>query len=614
MHDRATTTLGRARLSYADEAELDEFVRVLGAYERGELGPDQWRAFRLVRGTYGQRQTGDVQMMRVKIPQGILDREQLEALADVAETWSRGFGHLTTRQNMQFHFMKLHDVELAMRRLAEAGLTSREACGSAVRNVTACPYAGVAKDEVFDVTPYAEALTRYFLRHPLSSSLPRKFKIAFEGCPDDHVFAAINDLGWRARVRETDGRVERGFQLTAGGGTSILPKSGAVLFDFLPAGAILDVAEAVLRVFARLGDYKHKQRNRMKFLIKELGWDRWKAEFETELAAFKASGGARLPFDPNHPPVEGAPTGAHAPAPSPADVAARATAAVLTGPGLRPETRPVLQVVDETRRRWAETNVRAQRQEGYAIVTVSVPLGDLTGAQLRLLGELATAYADGTVRTTVDQDLLYRWVKTSDVAPLYQRLAAAGLARGDAHTLANVTSCPGAEACRLAVTQSRGLGKLLSDHLAARPDLVAAAGELDIKISGCPNGCGQHHIAGLGFQGSVRQVGGKAAPQYFVMLGGGVSDDGARFGRLAAKVPARRVPEALDRLFALYKTERGEGESARSWFGRVELARVKAALADLEALPPETAQPDDFVDLGDAGEFKVETQAGECSA
>jgi sulfite reductase (NADPH) hemoprotein beta-component len=614
MHDRAQTTLGRARLSFADEAEIDEFVRVLSAYERGELGPDQWRAFRLVRGTYGQRQTGDVQMLRVKIPQGILDREQLEALADVAETWSRGFGHLTTRQNMQFHFLKLHDVEKAMRRLADAGLTSREACGSAVRNVTACPYAGVAKDEVFDVTPYAEALTRYFLRHPLASSLPRKFKIAFEGCPDDHVFTAINDLGWRARVRQTVRGPERGFHVTAGGGTSILPRSGAVLFEFLPAGEILDVAEAVLRVFARLGDYKHKQRNRMKFLIKELGWDKWKAEFESELGAFKESGGAKLPFDPNDPPVEGPPEDERTAAPSAVDVAARATAAVLTGPGLRPETRPVLQVVDESRRLWAETNVRFQRQEGYAIVTVSVPLGDLTGAQLRLLGDLATAYADGTLRTTVDQDLLYRWVRTSDVPALYERLAAAGLARGDAHTLANVTSCPGAEACRLAVTQSRGLGKLLSDHLAARRDIVDAAGDLDIKISGCPNGCGQHHVAGIGFQGSVRQVGGKAAPQYFVMLGGGAHDAGARFGRLAAKVPARRIPETLDRLFALYASDRTEGESARAFFARVDVARVKAALADLEALAPEAAQPEDFVDLGDAGEFKVETLAGECSA
>jgi sulfite reductase (NADPH) hemoprotein beta-component len=367
-------------------------------------------------------------------------------------------------------------------------------------------------------------------------------------------------------------------------------------------------------VFARLGDYKHKQRNRMKFLIRSMGWDAWKAEFERELETVRAAGGARLPFDPDQPPVEGPPEGEHAPPPSPQDVAARASAAVLTGPGLHPETRPVLKVVDESRRRWAETNVRLQRQEGYAIVTVSVPLGDLTGAQLRVLGELATAYGDGTVRTSVDQDLLYRWVRTRDVPALYERLAAAGLARGDAHTIANVTSCPGAEACRLAVTQSRGLGKLLSDHIAARPELVAAAGELDIKISGCPNGCGQHHIAGLGFQGSVRQVGGKAAPQYFVMLGGGVGEAGARFGRLAAKVPARRLPETLDRLFALYASDRGEGESARDWFARADLQRVKAALADLEALAPEAAQPEDFVDLGDAGEFKVETLAGECSA
>lgn len=614
MHDRATTTLGRARLSFADEAEIDEFVRVLGAYERGELGPDQWRAFRLVRGTYGQRQAGDVQMLRVKIPQGILDREQLEALADVAETWSRGFGHLTTRQNMQFHFLKLSDVEKAMRRLAEAGLTSREACGSAVRNVTACPYAGVAKDEIFDVTPYAEALTRYFLRHPLSSRLPRKFKIAFEGCPEDHAFTAINDLGFRARVREADGRREHGFRVTAGGGTSILPKSGGLLFDFLPAGEILDVAEAVLRVFARLGDYEHKQRNRMKFLIRELGWDAWRRELDTELQAFRAEGGARLPFDPDHPPVEAQPAGDRPAPPSPEAVAARAAAAVLSGPGLRPQTRPVLRVVDEARRRWAETNVRLQRQAGYAAVTVSVPLGDLTGAQLRVLGELAAAYGDGSLRTTLDQDLLYRWVRTSDVPALYERLAAAGLARGEARTLANVTSCPGAEACRLAVTQSRGLGRQLSEHLATRPEIVAAAGELDIKVSGCPNGCGQHHVAGLGFQGSVRQVGGRAVPQYFVMLGGGAHDDGARFARLAAKVPARRLPETLDRLFALYASDRAPGEGARAFFARADLARVKAALADLEALTPESARPEDFVDLGDALEFKVETLAGECSA
>src|SRR6476660_2500132 len=257
-------TLGRTRLSFANEAEIDEFAATLDKFERGELTPDQWRAYRLVRGNYGQRQDV-VQMIRVKIPQGILDAAQLTALADSADTWSRGFGHITTRQNVQFHFVQPHDVEKVMRRIAEAGLTSREACGSAVRNITGCPYAGVAADEVFDVTPYAEALTRYLLRHPLSASLPRKFKIAFEGCPEDHIATAINDIGWRARIRHTpDGRAERGFLATVAGGTSTLSRAGQVLYEFLPAADMLVVAEAIVRVFHRLGDYKHKQRNRLK--------------------------------------------------------------------------------------------------------------------------------------------------------------------------------------------------------------------------------------------------------------------------------------------------------------------------------------------------------------
>src|SRR5947207_2556970 len=225
-------TFGRARLSFASAADIDEFVTTLERYERGEMTPDQWRAFRLVRGTYGQRQAEDAQMLRVKIPQGILTSEQLDALAEVGERYSRGFGHITTRQNVQFHFVKLHDVEPAMRRLAAAGLTTREACGNSVRNITACPYAGVGADERFDVTPYGDALTRYFLRHPLSASLPRKFKIAFEGCTEDHAKTSIHDIGWRARVQ--DGR--RGFRVAVGGGTAILCRSGSVLFEFLPVG------------------------------------------------------------------------------------------------------------------------------------------------------------------------------------------------------------------------------------------------------------------------------------------------------------------------------------------------------------------------------------------
>ena len=607
-------TLGRARLSFADEADIDEFVSTLSRYERGELTPDQWRAFRLVRGTYGQRQTGDAQMIRVKIPQGVLDVAQLGALADVAERWSRGFGHVTTRQNVQFHFVKLHDVEPAMRRLAESGLTTREACGNSVRNVTACPYAGVAEGEAFDVTPYAEALTRYLLRHPLSSSLPRKFKIAFEGCPEDHAVAAINDIGWHARVRGSNGTGRRGFRVTVGGGTSILCRSGYELYEFLPAGEIFGVAEAIIRVFHRLGDYAHKQRNRMKFLIRDLGFEKWREEFEKSLAEVRAEGAPHLPFDPERPPVEAPPAGDRPSAPGVAEAAARTTAAEVRGPGIVPPAPRTLAVRSEDAAQWLRTNVRPQKQEGYSVVTVTLPLGDLTGAQMRLLADLALAYGDGSVRVTHDQDLILRWVRTRDVRELHRRLEAGGLGLPGAGTLADVTSCPGAEACRLAVTQSRGLGKLLGDRLRGRPDLVAAVPGLGIKISGCPNGCGQHHIAGLGFQGSVRKLGDKVIPQYFVMVGGGIDTGGARFGRLAAKVPARRVPEAVERLVALYVSEREAGEEAPAFFRRVDLGVVKAALAGLEAITPADAVPEDFIDPGEDTAFKVEAQEGECSA
>ncbi|MBI3401499.1 MAG: nitrite/sulfite reductase [Acidobacteria bacterium] len=603
-------TFGRARLPFARAADIDEFVSTLERYERGELTPDQWRAFRLVRGTYGQRQAEDAQMLRVKIPQGLLTAEQLDALADVGERYSRGFGHITTRQNVQFHFVKLHDVEPAMRRLAGAGLTTREACGNSVRNITTCAYAGVSADERFDVTPYAEALTRHLLRHPLSSTLPRKFKIAFEGCAVDHVAIGINDLGFRALVGPDGGR---GFRVTAGGGTAIMVTSAGVLHEFLPASEIFRVAEAILRVFHRLGDYEHKQRNRMKFLIKTLGWTRWREEYDRELTACRLRGQVpTLEIDP--PATESSPDWAKDTPPPVGEVSERVTAGRINGPGLTPTVSSLLFVDDEACARWRATNTHTQKQFGYVVAVASVPLGDLTSEQMRIVGELARAYGDGTVRVTLDQDLLFRWVNACDVRQLYRRLAAAGLGLAEAGTIADVASCPGAETCRLAVTQSRGLGRLLEDHLRARPDLIAAADGARIKISGCPNGCGQHHIATLGFQGSVRRLGSRAVPQYFVMVGGGVHDRGASFGRLAAKIPVRRIPDAVERLIALYARERQPGESATAFFGRVDLAVVQVELAGLERLQPGDAVPADFIDLGEANEFAPEVMDGECSA
>jgi sulfite reductase (NADPH) hemoprotein beta-component len=300
--------------------------------------------------------------------------------------------------------------------------------------------------------------------------------------------------------------------------------------------------------------------------------------------------------------------------PSIAECAARAAAAVTRGPGLIPES--VAGVPSGVRYdlQWASTNVRPQRQPGFSLVTVTLPLGDLTGAQLRLVADLSLAYGDGTVRTTVRQGLLFRWVPTADVPSLYRRLAAAGLGLGGANTVADVVSCPGAESCRLAVTQSRGLGHQLGDTLRARPDLTAAAPDLVIKISGCPNGCGQHHVAGIGFQGSVRKVDGKALPQYFLMVGGGVDDSGAHFARLAAKVPVHRIDDAVERLIGLYRAERSSGETATAFFRRVDLARVKDTIADLEKVAPGDARAADFVDLGEQAAFEVTTMDGECSA
>lgn len=603
--------VGRERLSFADERDIDEFVDTLGQFERGAIDAEAWRKFRLVRGTYGQRQD-DVQMLRVKIPQGILSGAQLHALADVADRHSRGFGHITTRQNVQFHFIALPDVELAMRRLAEDGLTTREACGNSVRNITACPFAGVSRDEHFDVTPYAEAMTRFLLRHPLSSRLPRKFKIAFEGCPVDHAFAGINDLGWMARVRTGNGRHERGFRLTVAGGTATMATSGRVLFEFLPAAEMLNVAEGVIRVFHQLGDYAHKHRNRMKFLIKTLGWDRWRAAFDQQLAEVQREGGHRLPFDPDQPPVEEAPVWRRTAAPSIADVQVTVARALLHGPGIHPSiaATPAGAAAFE---QWREWNARPQQQAGYSVALIRLPLGDVASTQLRVLADLAAAFGDGTVRLTPDQNLFIRWVPDGQLPALFECIAAAGLGRPGASTIADVTSCPGAESCKLAVTQSRGLGQLLTTTLAERPAIGRDAEQASIKISGCPNGCGQHHVATIGFQGSVRKLEGRAVPQYFVMIGGSSAGDGSTFGRLVAKVPARRTDAVVERLLDLYRAERADSESPEAFFKRLDVARAKALLTDLETLGGETATADDFIDLGEAQAFVPDVQDGECA-
>jgi len=562
-------TLGPARLGFADEKDLDAFVSTLGQFERGEIAPDAWKAFRLVNGVYSQRQEGDAMMIRVKIPQGVLTPPQLRALSDVAERFSIGRGHVTTRQNVQFHFVHLADTDDGLRVLADAGLTTREACGNSVRNVTACPYAGASALEPFDTTPYAEAVTRHLLRGPLSASLPRKFKIAFGGCcGHDCVGASFNDIGFLARVREG----KPGFRVTLGGGLSTLRRTGILAHEFVPAEDAIDVAEAVVRVFNRTGDRQHRHRARLKFVVDKLGPEEFLRQYFEEHKSFPSR---PVSFPQAAPP--------RAPR--------------------NPRYRPPRSGLEE----FARTNVRAQRDPDYAAVTVRLPLGDLTTAQFRAMADIAEEFSEEReLRVTVEQNAVLRFVRRTHLASLHAALAAADLARPGARTISDVVSCPGAYSCRLAVTQSRGMADALTTALGDRPDT------LSIKISGCPNGCGQHYVAGIGLQGSVRKVAGRAVPQYHLYVGGSFGAEQATFGRLAAKVPARRVPEAVRRLADFAAREGAPGESPDAVLARAAPQRISALLADLEVLEQPAAE--DFVDLGEQKAFEVQTSEGECAA
>jgi sulfite reductase (NADPH) hemoprotein beta-component len=567
------------RLGFARRADVDLFVERLEAFERGELSADDWRSFRLLNGVYGQRQDG-LMMIRAKLPGGIATPAQLEALADVAERVGGGKGHITTRQNVQYHFVPQADVEAALSRLAEAGITTKEACGNSVRNWTCCPFAGVAKDEPFDPTPYVEALARHLLRGPYSSTLPRKLKPSLGGCcGTDCSQAFINDLGFLARSQGG----ARGFQLLAGGGLSTLRRSALVVEEFVPEAELLEAADAVVRVFHRIGNRHNRAKARLKWAIDKIGAPAFLAEYRAERETIRAEGGVPLVLPPQ-------------PAPAPAPRRALLAQAAEPEPGYAA---------------WAADSVRPQKQAGFSAVVIRLVLGDITAAQLRALAPIVVAYGEGELRTTNEQNLVLRWVPDAKLPALHRELARIGLALVGANSLADVTSCPGASSCKLAVTASRGLGAQLTALLDRRPDLVRAARGVDVKVSGCPHGCGQHYIAGIGFQGGMRKIAGRPAPQYLVYVGGGIRADRAEFGRLLGKVPARRVATALERLLDFYIAE---GATGLAFWASVPIERLRALIADLEKLADKDAIPEDFIDLGEAHAFEVQTGEGECAS
>ncbi len=604
-HADGGSTSGRADLHFSSAADVDRFVTTLDRFERGEIDSEEWRLFRLLHGNYGQRQGAGPTMLRAKLPQGIVSADQLDVIADVADRYSRGFLHVTTRQNVQFHFLPEEHVVPAMQLLGAAGITTREACGNSVRNVTTNADAGVAKDEVFDPVPYAEAFTRHFLRHPLSAVLPRKFKVAFSGGGSDHAFVLVNDIGFTSRLDENG---QKGFRVNVAGGTATYCSSGHELFAFLPVRDTLNVTEAILRVFHDRGDRKNRKKNRMKFLVKSMGYPAFRDAVLAELEVARAENRAPLPFPEDEPSTREPRTHARVPV-TLAELSSLVDASVAKGPGIVPKTLPLLPR-EADRAHFFGSNVAPQKQDGYYQVTATLPLGDASSGQVRALARLARAYSDGTARMTHAQNLTFHWVREADLEALFVALARIGLSRAFPDTLGDPSSCPGAESCKLAVTQSRGLAQALTSLVDETPELVAKTKGLVVKMSGCPNGCGLHHAAGLGFQGGMRRIGGKPAPHYFLYVGGDPRGEKAAFGRFVAKFPAKRVPKVVERLVALYESERKPEEPILDYLKRVDVKALAKSFADLSLLDETNATDEDFVDFAETEAFSaVEDEA-----
>ncbi len=574
--------------SWASEEEIDTFDQFVQRFWNGEISPDEFKRFRLQNGIYGQRQEGE-QMFRIKIPWGGLSAAQLELLAELAAKAPKGVGHVTTRQNIQFHFIKLEQVTGLMRSLASVGLTTREACGNTVRTVTVGYCAGVCPQELFDVTPYAATITRFLLRNPMNQNLPRKFKIAFSGCPDDLGLTPIHDIGARAALRSAAGKEERGFQLYVGGGLGPTPRLAELLEEFTPADRLLPTVAAIVRVFDRLGNRDDRHKARMKFLLNKLGIEQFR------VLVFQERTGLESTMAGQFPPLiiwEEAPPHRASP--------------VSTGPPIESD--------DPAYRRWRATNVLKQKQAGYMMVHVRLELGDVTSVQLRTLAFATCEFGDGTVRSTSQQNFALRWIPSERLPALYRLLHAVGLAAPSAERLADITACPGADTCQLGITSSRGLaaalGALSDDELR---DLADEAG-IRMKISACPNSCGQHHLANIGFYGGAKKFNGQQVPTYEMLLGARLAPGQAQYGKPVARIPAKNIPGAVEAVLRLYQKERQDGESFNSFLDRYGLESVKIVLTPFTDLPPASEAPDHYLDYNAEEAFSVQTGPGECAA
>ncbi|HEY6393564.1 MAG TPA: nitrite/sulfite reductase [Bryobacteraceae bacterium] len=582
-------------LQQQTEAEYDATVRAdielfrahAEKFTAGGLTVDEFRAQRLRRGVYTQRQEG-VHMIRTKVPGGVMTAAQMDQLARVADEFGGGKGHLTTRQNMQYHFVPLAKVPALLHMLADVRMTTREACYNTVRNVTACPLSGLLEDEPFDVQPYARQVAFAFLHKELTDSLPRKFKIAFSGCKEDCMVGAIHDVGLRAVIR--DGK--RGFRMVVGGGLGPLPVESILQDEFVPVERLVNKVEAVIRVFSKYGNRKNKNMARLKFVVRSRGAEWVKEQIEKEYQDILANGGIPIP--------EEIPDGFGGFQSVPPPLGNADLLPVLSNGHSNPKYE-----------RWLQTNIREQKQPGYAMVTVKIPQGNLTGDQMRGLAGIARNAGDGLLRVTIEQNLVLGFIPLRVLPRVYRALEEIGLAGAGAEEIDDVVTCPGAYSCNLALTKSMNLGAALSEEVRDHPD--AKVRKLKIKISGCPNSCGQHWIGDLGFYGNARKIDGKEVPYYLMLLGGGYDADGMmRFGVAVQSIPARLAPVAVKRVLDHFVANRQQSESFREYVLRHKVETFRTMTNDL--VKPAEIFPEMYRDWGDDMAYSLQLGRGECAS
>ena len=584
------------KINWGRLEEAERFAELVKLFRQGKIHRDDFRRFRLQHGAYGSRMTDDYSMIRLKLPAGEVYPEQLEKIADLSDQFSIGSAHVSTRQNFQLHWVALEDVSEVLRGLAEVGVTTREACGNSVRSIMCSPLAGVCSEEVFDPTPYAVAATKFLLRNPMNQSLPRKFKINFTCC-EKHGMARMVDIGLIPQQTEINGKLQKGFKIFLGGGLGAQSFVGHQLEEFTPEEELLYTITSVIRIFDRLGNRENMARARMRYLVNEMGWDKFQNLVLKERAMIKMVLSVMIKLEVDNNPEVSRKISINSEMPS----------------------------IPQGYSRWAKSNTVKQRQSGFSSVFLTLESGDVTSNQLRAIADMAREFAaDGQIRNGFTQDMVFRWVRDTDLPRLYARLLEVGLANPGALTMASVVGCSGTTSCNLALTNSHRLAKEIQrKFIELKIDEDDDLRNSTIKISGCPNSCGQHEIATIGFYGGGGRLGKDMYPLYTMLLGGR-SDEDTTLGHTCTKVPAKRVIQTILKIIDIFKSEKKQGESLDLWVRRIIEGNggpnVKSINDIKELLKPVVAPPlieqdgDFYADYGGDGSYHTKTGRGECAA